>query len=80
MDFQNSDIEFQALKLDEETRARLAVTLIRSLDEDKTLSPDAIESLWLNEAEDRLRRLESGEDPGVDLAAAVAEARKNLLS
>ena len=78
MEAHTKDVEAQALQLDQETRARLAVSLIRSLDMDQSLSRDEIDALWLREAEDRLSRMESGEDPGIDLRDAITEARKHL--
>jgi len=78
MEAHTKDLEAQALQLDQQTRARLAVSLIRSLEMDQSLSRDEIDALWLREAEDRLSRMESGEDPGIDLRDAIAEARKRV--
>ena len=80
MDFQVNEVETKALELDQRARARLALKLIRSLDTDTRLSREEIDTLWMREAEDRLLRLESGKDPGIDAAVAIAEARKNLNS
>ena len=80
MDIQGNDVESQILQLDGETRARLAVTLIRSLDSDESLTRRQVEDLWLKESEERLQRMESGEDPGVEVSAAITEARNNLHS
>jgi len=78
METHMEDVEARALLLDHETRARLAVSLIRSLDIDESLTREEIDALWLREAEDRLNRMESGEDTGIDLHDAIAEARKQL--
>ncbi|MCP4901709.1 MAG: addiction module protein [bacterium] len=80
MEPQTNDVETKALELDQRTRARLAMKLIRSLDNDTRLSRDEIDALWMQEAEERLRRLESGEDSGVEAVAAIAIARENLNS
>jgi hypothetical protein len=78
METHPNDVEAQALRLDDEKRARLAVTLIHSLDSDERLSRDQVDALWLKEAEERLRLMDSGQDPGVDPGNAIAEARQNL--
>ena len=80
MDIQGNDVESQILQLDGKTRARLAVTLIRSLDSDESLTRKQVEELWLKESEERLQRMESGEDPGVEASAAILDARNNLHS
>ena len=80
MDVQGNDVESQVLRLDGETRARLAVSLIRSLDLDESLTREQVDQLWLNESEDRLLRMLSGKDPGVEVGAAISEARKRLRS
>ncbi len=80
MDAHASDIESQALKLDPATRARLALRLIQSIDQDESLASTQVESLWLREAEERLRRLEYGEDVGVPAEEAIAQARMQLGS
>jgi hypothetical protein len=73
-----SDVETQALQLDHETRARLALRLIQSLDSDETLTVEEVEQLWLREAQARLHNMESGEDPGIEASSAIREARKRL--
>ncbi len=78
MDIQGNDVEAQVLQLDGEARARLAVTLIRSLDSDESLTREQVEELWIKESEERLQRMKSGEDPGVEVNVAISAARKNL--
>ncbi len=56
-----AEVESAALQLDPEFRARLAVTLIESLDESLERDAARIERLWADEAEARLRRIERGE-------------------
>ncbi len=78
MDVHTSDVESQALKLDLATRARLAVRLIQSIDLDGDLTTAQVEELWLAEAEERLHRLETGEDPEVPAEDAINAARRQL--
>jgi hypothetical protein len=73
-----NDVENAALELDPERRARLALRLIDSLDSSQRLSKDEIERLWLEEAEERLRQLESGEAQAVSADRVFADARKHL--
>jgi hypothetical protein len=73
-----NDIESAALDLEPERRARLAVRLIDSLDANQRLSKDEIERIWLQEAEERLRQLESGETQPIPADQVFAEARKHL--
>ena len=73
-----NDIENAALELDPEHRARLALRLIDSLDSNQRLSKEEIERLWLEEAEERLRQLESGEVQAVPANKVFADARKRL--
>jgi hypothetical protein len=73
-----NDVENAALELDPERRARLALRLIDSLDSSKRLSKEEIERLWLEEAEERLRQLESGEVQAVPSDRVFADARKHL--
>lgn len=78
MDIQGNDVESQVLQLDGKTRVRLAVSLIRSLDSDESLTRKQVEELWLEESEERLQRMESGEDPGIEAGTAISKARENL--
>ena len=66
-------IEAEALKLPRHVRARLAETLISSLDEDSE-----IEQAWVDEAEQRYARFQDGDEDAVPAADAVAETRADL--
>ena len=72
------NVESAALELDPEHRARLAVRLIDSLDRNQELSKDEVERLWMQEAEERLRQLESGEVQPIPADHVFADARKHL--
>ena len=66
-------LQAEALKLSEDERARLAQRLIASLDEDSDLV-----GAWYDEAERRLRHLESGttdEIPAEEVFAALGLSR-----
>ena len=80
MDTHVNDIESQVLSLDPSSRARLAVRLIRSIDQGDQLTIDQAEEVWLHEADERLRRLESGVDEEVPAKDAIAAAREQLHS
>jgi len=69
------DLESKALRLSPKERARLAQRLISSLDQE--LDADA-ERLWLDEAERRLRELESGKVTGIPAENVVRKARSAL--
>ncbi len=64
-----------ALSLPRGERARVADTLLSSLD---TPSQKRIERLWVKEAEARVRALERGEMKTVPVEAAIAAARKKI--
>ena len=66
------DLESRALQLSSKDRARLAERLISSLD--ARVDSEA-EALWLNEAEGRLRELESGETQATPADQVFAKAR-----
>lgn len=53
-----SELERDALQLPAEERARLAVSLICSLEETSE-DPEEVEKLWLVEADRRLREIQS---------------------
>jgi putative addiction module component (TIGR02574 family) len=74
-----AEIEDNALKLSEEDRARLAVRLLASLEEEAE-SPEAIESLWLAEAERRFEELRQGVVQGVPARDVFAQLRAKLSS
>ncbi len=66
-------VEAEVLKLPRPVRARLAETLISSLDEDSE-----IEQAWVNEAERRYQRYRAGEEEAIPAAQALAEIRAEL--
>ncbi len=72
-----AEIETDALNLSEEDRARLAVRLLTSLEEESE-SPDAIEQFWLAEAERRFSELRDGIVQGVPASEVFAQARAKL--
>lgn len=54
-----SELERDALQLPAEERARLAIRLLRSLDETGE-DPDEVEKFWVVEAERRAREIQAG--------------------
>ena len=74
-----ADIEDDALKLSDEDRARLAVRLLASL-EDEVESPDEIEKIWLAEAERRFKELRDGVVQGVPAKDVFSRLRAKLSS
>ena len=69
------DLSLEARKLPLAERAELIDDLLASLDE-----PDPrIDALWVEEAERRLRLVDSGEMPVYDAAEIIAELRKRPL-
>jgi hypothetical protein len=74
-----AEIEDDALKLSEEDRARLAVRLLASLEEEAE-SPEEIEKLWLVEAERRFRELREGVVQGLAARDVFAQLRAKLSS
>jgi len=70
-------IESDALRLSEEERARLAVRLLASLEEEAE-SPEEIERLWVAEAEQRFRELRDGSVRGIPAQQVFAELRAKL--
>jgi putative addiction module component (TIGR02574 family) len=74
-----ADIEDDALKLSEEDRARLAVRLLASLEEEVE-SPEEIEKLWLAEAERRFQELRDGVVQGVPARDVFVQLRAKLSS
>jgi len=74
-----AEIENDALRLPPEDRARLAVDLLASLEENVE-SPDEIEKLWLAEAEQRFRELRDGVVPGLPAREVFAQLRAKLRS
>ena len=72
-------VEDDALQLPEEDRARLAVRLLASLEEE-TESPEQIERLWVAEAERRFEELRDGVVPGIPAREVFAQLRAKLSS
>jgi putative addiction module component (TIGR02574 family) len=68
------EIEQDALRLSAEDRARLAVSLLSSL-ESATESPEEIEKLWIAEAERRFQELRNGVVQGIPAQEVFAELR-----
>ncbi len=69
------ELESKALKLSRKERARLAQSLIASLDQE---SDEGAEKLWLAEAERRLRELASGDVAGIAASKVIKKARAAL--
>jgi hypothetical protein len=69
--------ESDALQLSEEERARLAVRLLASLEEEAE-SPEEIERLWIAEAEQRFRDLRDGAVRGIPARQLFSELRNKL--
>ena len=74
-----AEIEDDALKLSDEERARLAVRLLASLEEEAE-SPEEIEKLWVEEAERRFRELRDGAVQGVPAEDVFTRLRAKLTS
>ena len=72
-------VEDEALQLSEEERARLAVRLLASLEEEAE-SPAEVEKLWLAEAEQRFEELRTGVVRGVPAREVFAQLRAKLSS
>ncbi len=65
-------VEDEALQLSEQERARLAVRLLASLEEEAE-SPEEVERLWLAEAEQRFEELRTGVVRGVPAREVFAQ-------
>jgi putative addiction module component (TIGR02574 family) len=72
-------VEDEALQLSEQERARLAVRLLASLEEEAE-SPEEVEKLWLAEAEQRFEELRTGIVRGVPAREVFAQLRAKLSS
>jgi putative addiction module component (TIGR02574 family) len=72
-----AEIEDDALQLSEEDRARLAVRLLASLEEEAG-SPEEIEKLWIAEAEQRFQELRDGVVQGIPARDVFAQLRSKL--
>jgi putative addiction module component (TIGR02574 family) len=75
MSSSNRDIEKQAKSLPQKERARLALSLIESLD--PGLDEDA-EALWLEEADKRLKAYDAGETQSRPVDEVIAEIKSGL--
>lgn len=67
-----AEIQSEALRLDPQSRARLAECLLASLDD---LAEAEIQRLWLDEAERREREWDEGRVEGVPAEQVLAELR-----
>lgn len=65
----------EAMKLPLRDRVKLAQRLASSLDDQVESN---VEELWLAEAERRLEELRTGNTEGIDIAEALARARRDL--
>ncbi len=72
-------VEDEALQLSEKERARLAVRLLASLEEEAE-SPEEVEKLWLAEAEQRFEELRTGVVRGMPARDVFAQLRAKLSS
>ena len=75
MSSSNRDIEKEAKSLPQKERARLALSLIESLD--PGLDEDA-EALWLEEADKRLKDYDAGETQSRPVDEVIAEIKSGL--
>jgi putative addiction module component (TIGR02574 family) len=75
MSSSNRYIEEQAKSLPQKERARLALSLIESLD--PGLDEDA-EALWLEEADKRLKAYDAGETQSRPVDEVIAEIKSGL--
>ncbi|MGH7564389.1 MAG: addiction module protein [Gemmatimonadota bacterium] len=73
----------EALELPEEARARIAQSLIASLDGDEDADPAEIEREWLAEARRRVAEIDSGvvlTQPAAEVFRAAREELRRLRS
>lgn len=68
------ELEQDALQLPAEDRARLAVSLLCSLEETGE-DPVEVEKLWIAEAERRARQIEDGSATGIPAADVLARLK-----
>lgn len=67
-------IEEEALRLSKKERARIALTLIESIDKiEPEFSEEELEKLWLDEAEDRYNEFKKGNIKADNLKAFIKE-------
>ena len=69
------NIEDQAAPLPHRQRARLAFRLIESLEPGQD---ENVEELWLDEAENRLKRYDEGASLADDADEAISDIERNL--
>lgn len=73
------EIEAAALDLPRAERERLAVSLIRSLDDDLLdIDRDVVVAAWMDEIDERWRQYLAGEMDAVSATEVIADARKRL--
>ncbi len=75
MSSSNRDIEEQAKRLPQKDRARLAMSLIESLDPG---TDEDAEALWLDEAEKRLKTYDAGKTKSRPVNEVIAEIKSGL--
>lgn len=68
----------QALRLSQEERSDLARKIIRTLDEEPSLSEDEWWAAWGPEIRHRLEQARSGEDPGIPAEDVFTSAEAKL--
>ncbi|MCB1037676.1 MAG: addiction module protein [Acidobacteria bacterium] len=71
-----AEIEMEALSLEPESRARIASRLIESLEDASAVDEEAVEALWLAEAEERIRQIEAGEVVLLDSSEVLETLRE----
>ena len=69
------DLESAALKLSVGRRAKLAATLLSSLDSDE---PAEIENAWIRESDRRYQAYKGGKVQAIPTAQAIRKARESL--
>ena len=75
MSSSNRTLEEQVKRLPQKDRARLALSLIESLDPG---TDEDAEALWLDEAEKRLKGYEAGETQSRPVNDVIAEIKSGL--
>ena len=75
MSSSNRNLEEQVKKLPQKERARLAMSLIESLDPG---TDEDAEALWLDEAEKRLKDYDAGKNQSRPVNDVIAEIKSGL--
>ena len=70
-----TSVEEQAARLSHRDRARLALRLIESLEPGQD---EDVDGLWLDEAEQRLRKYDQAAAPARDAEDAIADIERQL--